>query len=200
MSIQNLRSGTTAATLIAHPLRPQILANAREPISASDLARHLGQPRQRVNYHVRLLAGTGLLVSAGQQRKRNMVEQLYVASARAYVLSPELLGRAGALHEPAHETSSAAQLLGLCARAQSEVADVMESASAAGVRLRALSMQRDVAFATAEQRADFMRELADVIADTVAKHSVPFIHDREKNSELRRFRLLVGCYPAPYGT
>ena len=193
MTIQSIRSGTTAATLLAHPLRPRILAQAREPISASELARRIGQPRQRINYHVRQLAGAGLLQPAGQQRKGNMVEQQYVASARAYVLSPELLDAAGPHVDDVTDTTSAAHLVALCARAQSEVAQVMESAQTAGLRVRTMSMQSDIRFESAEQRADFTRELLSAVSDVIARHSSP----PGNETRGRPFRLLVGCYPLP---
>ena len=44
------------AAEILHPLRLEILRLAREPVSASELSPRLGLSRQRVNYHVRLLA------------------------------------------------------------------------------------------------------------------------------------------------
>src|SRR5215468_7905780 len=87
--------GTRAAALL-DPFRSKLLTLCRAPASASQIAHELGLPRQRVNYHVRELARAGLLRRAGRRRKRNMFEQRYVASARGYVLSPALLGEAGA--------------------------------------------------------------------------------------------------------
>jgi DNA-binding transcriptional ArsR family regulator len=75
------------AAEILHPLRLEILRLAGEPISASELAPRLKLSRQRVNYHVRRLARGGFLRRAGQRRRRNMIEQRYVASARAFLLS-----------------------------------------------------------------------------------------------------------------
>jgi DNA-binding transcriptional ArsR family regulator len=197
MNMQTLHSGTTAATLLAHPMRTTILAQAREPVSASELARRIGQPRQRVNYHVRQLAQAGLLQLAGQQRKRNMVEQQYVASARAYVLSPDLLNEAGLKLEDVQDASSAGHLVALCARAQTEVAQVMESAQSAGLRVRTMSMQSDLRFTSAEQRADFTRELLEAVTEVIARHSAPFVDERGAPARGRPFRLLVGCYPVP---
>ena len=188
MTIESLRSPRKAAAILSHPLRPRILAQARDPISASDLARRLGQPRQRVNYHVRQLANAGLLQPVGQQRKRNMVEQQYVASARAYVLTPEVLGEASPQVEEEQDTASAAHLVALCARAQSEVVQMMESASEAGVRVRTMSLQTDIRFGNAEQRAQFSRELLEAVSDVVARHSSPAASGRP-------FRLILGCYP-----
>src|SRR5687767_9664630 len=110
-----------AATLLAHPLRARILARARSPISASDLARSLGQPRQRLNYHVRQLALAGFLTPVAQQKKRNMLEQQYVASALAYVLAPDVLGEVAADPAQVPDTASAAHLVAMCSVAQTEV-------------------------------------------------------------------------------
>ena len=187
MSTRTISSPRLAATLLAHPLRPQILARARTPISASDLARLLGQPRQRINYHVRQLASAGFLKEASQQKKRNMLEQQYVASAHTYVLSPAVLGEvAPDIHEGG-DAASASHLVALCARAQTEVAAVMEAASEAGVRARTLSMHADLHFDSVAQRAEFSRALAAAVDDVVKKHS--------SQRGGRPFRLIVGCYP-----
>jgi hypothetical protein len=187
MSTRAISSPRAAAALLAHPLRPQILARARSPISASDLARLLGQPRQRVNYHVRQLAAAGFLQSVAQQKKRNMLEQQYVASAHAYVLSPAVLGEVAPAVEENGDAASASHLVALCSRAQTEVAVVMQAASDAGVRARTLSMQADLRFDSAEQRAEFSRALAAAVDDVVKKHS--------SQGGGRPFRLIVGCYP-----
>ena len=60
MSIGVLNSTAQAATLL-DPLRLEILACMREPDSAAGVARALGLPRQRVNYHVVELEKAGLL-------------------------------------------------------------------------------------------------------------------------------------------
>ena len=80
----------SAAVLVKHPLRVDILRAAHEPTSASRIASELGLPRQKVNYHVRELARAGLLRRAGRRKRGNMYEQRYVATARQYVLSPEV--------------------------------------------------------------------------------------------------------------
>src|SRR5215468_7344949 len=85
-------SDVEEAAVLLHPLRLEILSLCREPASASELGRRLGLPRQRVNYHVRALERAGFLRPAGRRRRRNMIEQRYVASARAFVLSPRILG------------------------------------------------------------------------------------------------------------
>jgi DNA-binding transcriptional ArsR family regulator len=103
------------ATALLDPLRLRILDALREPDSASGLARRFGLPRQKMNYHIRELARAHFLERAGQRRRRNMIERRYRATAQAYVLSPELLGRMGLPREHTEDAFSAAYLLGLMA-------------------------------------------------------------------------------------
>ena len=173
--------------ILAHPLRPRILALARVPVSAAELARQLEQPRQRVNYHVRQLASAGLLVATDKVARRNMVEQQYLASAEAYVLAPEILGDAGPQARVAGDGGSAAELLMSCSKAAVEVARVMEAADAAGVRVRTMKVEQELFFESAEQRAAFLNELSAAISEVISRHHA---------ARGRPFRLLLGCYPA----
>src|SRR5262245_42763786 len=84
------------AQVLMDPLRLRIVKLLRDPASASEIAARLGMPRQKVNYHVRALALARFLRKAGERRKRNLIERRFVATARAYVLSPEVLGPARA--------------------------------------------------------------------------------------------------------
>lgn len=195
--IEAVRQPRRAATLLGHPLRTAILARARAPVSASELARGLGETRQKVNYHVRQLAAAGLLRPAGQQRRRNMVEQQYVASARSYVLASEVLGELAPDAGVLADTASAAHLVALCARAESEVVRVMASASASGLRVRTLSLAADVRFESVAQRAAFTRALLAAVSEVVAAHSGPYRTGAGEPGAGRPFRLLLGCYPEP---
>ena len=188
-TVETLSSPRRAACILLHPLRPRILAQAREPVSAAELARRLGQPRQRVNYHVRQLAREGLLEAVGQQRRRNMVEQQYQASARAYVMAAGVLGEAAPSAAGAQDEAAAEQLLALCGRAQHDLAQLIDAANDAGVRVRTVSMHGDVGFQSAAQRAAFMRELTGAINGVVARY-----HDVGSSGS---FRFLLGCYPIP---
>lgn len=186
--VETIRSPRRAATLLAHPLRARILYHARHPISGSDLARTLGQPRQRIGYHVRQLARDGFLVPVAQQKKRNMVEQQYVATSRAFVLIPEILGEVAPDPDATPDSASAAQLVALCARAQTEVASVIEAARDAGLRVRTFSLPSDIRFESVEQRIAFTEELIEALTELMERYS---------SERGRRFRFITGLYPAP---
>jgi DNA-binding transcriptional ArsR family regulator len=187
------------AGVLLRPLRVKILGLAREPASATELARRLRLPRQRVNYHVRELARAGFLRRAGRRRRRNMIEQRYQASARAYVLDPALLGPVGAGTGTVGDALSAAALLALASRAQSEVARGMREAAAQRRRLATLSIEASVRFEGAAQRERFARALHEAVTEVVARHTSPFRRPEGGLGPGRPYRLFLGCYPIPPG-
>ncbi|MGE5815734.1 MAG: ArsR/SmtB family transcription factor [Acidobacteriota bacterium] len=187
-----------AASALIHPLRLKILDALREPDSASGVARRLDLPRQRVNYHVRELARAGFLERAGQRRRGNMIERRYVASARSYVLSPELLGRLGVDRAgvPAvYDALSAGHLLALVSRAQVDVARAIRRPETSGKRLSTFSISTEVRFESAEQRAWFADELRRAVLDVVDRCSSPATDGAGAPAPGRLHRLIVGAYP-----
>jgi biotin operon repressor len=185
---------TPRAGVMLKPLRLKILAEARAPQSASAIAATLGLPRQKVNYHVRQLARAGFLRRAGRQRKRGLVEQKYVVTARAFLLGAGVLGPMGADPHDTGDKMSAAYLLTLAARMQREAGHAWKDAHAAGRRLPVLSIDTEIAFASPEQRARFADALASAVTKVVAEHSVPAA---QATRAARPFRLVLGCYPIP---
>jgi DNA-binding transcriptional ArsR family regulator len=189
-----------SAAAILHPLRRRILEALEQPDSAAGVARRLRLPRQRLNYHVRELARAGLLRRAGRRRKRNMIEQCYVATARTYALSPELLGRMGADPRRVEDTLSAAYLLALAAQLQGELGRASREAAAQGRRLTTLSVNSEIRFESAEQRAHFGRALERAVVDVVGRFSSPARRADGSAGAGRLYRLVLGCYPIPAGT
>ena len=185
------------AAALLHPLRLKILDALREPDSAAGLARRLRLPRQKVNYHVRELARTHFLERAGQRRRRNMIERRYRTTARGYILSPELLGRLGVPHAQAEDAFSAAYLLGLLSLGQSELGRASREAAAQGKRLATLSINSEVRFESAEQRAKFTTELQRAVLEVVSRYASPYTHADSSAGPGRPYRLILGCFPIP---
>jgi DNA-binding transcriptional ArsR family regulator len=192
-----VREAAQAAILLHHPLRLKILTALLEPDSATGVARRMKLPRQTVNYHVRELARARLLAKAGRRRRRHLYEQCYVATARGYVLSPELLGQLAADPAQVADTFSVKYLLGLACKVQSELARSVELAGVAGKRPATLSMNTELRFTSPEQRAKFTEELNRALAEVAGRHSSPFTNADGSAGEGRPFRLVVGCYPMP---
>src|SRR3989454_5459363 len=158
---------------LLHPVRRRILEMLSEPESSAGISHRLKLPRQKVNYHVKEMARTRLLLPAGRKRKRRFYEQCYVASAKAYVLSPELLGKLAADAGTMPDRLSAGHLQGLAAQMQKEVNRAMDL-TPGGKKVATLSLNREVRFTSAEQRAGFTRALEKAIVDVVGKHTSPF--------------------------
>ena len=195
--IECVSDGRQAQALL-DPLRARILTLSREPASATQLGVLLELPRQRVNYHVRQLEQAGLLKRAGRRRKRNMFEQRYVASARGYVISPELLGEAGADWRAVSDAGSAGYLLALSAQMQADVARAARGARGAsrqGKRLATLSIKSQFRFERPEQRERFARELKDAVVAVIARFTVPNRTASGKPASGQAYRLVLGCYP-----
>jgi len=150
-----------------------------------------------VNYHVREMARARLLIRAGRRRRRHLFEQCYVATARGYVLSPELLGNLAADPAQIRDTLSAKYLLALASKLQSELARSLELATAAGKRLATFSINSELRFTSPEQRAAFTEDLQRSIVEVAARHSSPFTNLDGSAAEGRPFRLMAGCYPIP---
>ena len=184
-------TGPEQAVVALQKTRRRLLAELVEPDSAAGLARKLGVPRQRLNYHLRELEREGLVELVEERRKGNCVERVVRATARAFVISPDALGSLGATTEIANDRFSAEYLLGAAARSVRDVATLQSSARRAGKRLSTLTLETDVRFATADDRAAFADELANAMAVLVAKY-----HD-DKAPRGRHFHLLTVVHPAP---
>jgi DNA-binding transcriptional ArsR family regulator len=185
-----VRSPESAAALL-DPTRQQLLAHLKEPDSATGLARRLKLPRQRINYHLKVLEGAGLLELVEERRKGNCLERVVRATARSFMISPEALGELGPTLELAADRLSSAYLMAAAGRTIQDVALLEDKAKQEGKRVATLTLEADVRFASAETRAKFAEELADAVARIAARY-----HD-DRAPAGRRFRLLAAVHPVP---
>ena len=186
-----IRDAPKAGALLK-PLRREILAHARTPMSAAGIAAAMKRPRQVINYHVRELARAGFLRRAGRVRKRGLYEQRYVVSAQAFVLAPEVLGAmdATAGQAASADKASASYMLMLATRLQKELSESWRKAEADGTPLPLLSLDSEFAFASPGDRARFAQALTGAITHVVAEHTVAAGRGGDGN-----YRLVLGCYP-----
>ena len=180
-----------AAVAALEPIRARLLAELARPGSASTLAGRVGLTRQRVNYHLRTLEAHGLVKLVREQRRRGLIERVMQASAAAYVVSPGALGQAAVAPERTLDRLSASYVVALAARVVREVGDLVRGAGRAGKRLATLSLDTQVSFRSAADRAKFTRELTDAVSGLVARY-----HDADAPGG-RAFRLIVMAHPLP---
>ncbi|MGD2068288.1 MAG: helix-turn-helix domain-containing protein [Gemmatimonadota bacterium] len=185
------------AELLLHPLRQRILSEAREASTAAEIARRIGLPPQKVNYHVRTLADAGFLRPAGEGRKRNLIEKRYRASARSYVLLPRVLGEMGASQLDDADRFGATYLMHLSAVLQEELAAWLDSDQGGRRRMPTLSLESELRFDSAGQRAAFADALKRAVTDVIGRHSAPARDEEGRPRPGRPYRLVVGCYPLP---
>lgn len=178
-----------AAAVALEPARGRLLAALTEPASAAVLAQRFGEPRQKVNYHLRALAEHGLVREVESRRWGGITERRYVATARSYLVCPTALGPLATDPDRSADRLSASYLLALAARVVREVGGLLRKATSTGQRLATLSIDTEIAFRSAEERAAFSRDLATGIAALAARYHAP---DAPGS---RRHRLVVAAHP-----
>jgi DNA-binding transcriptional ArsR family regulator len=178
-----------AAIVALEPIRSRLLAELAEPASAATLATRVGIARQKVNYHVRALEAHQLVRQAGERQWGGLTERLLVASASSYIVSPKAMGPVAVDPNRGADRLSASYLIALAARIVDEVSDLLRRALAADKRLATLSLDTEIRFRSAADRAAFSNELIHAVTDLVARY-----HD-ESAPGGRAHRLLVIAHP-----
>lgn len=152
------------------PLRRRLLDLLAEPASASDLARRLDLPRQKINYHLRELHRMGLVEPAGERQRRGFVERRMRAVAG--------------------DRFSSAHLYVAASRLADDVATLRERAADAGRPILTFTLEVDIDFASPRDLRAFAAEATEALARLAAAHHRP---DEPK---ARRHRVLLGAHPA----
>ena len=183
-----------AAAVALEPVRSRLLAELKKPASAAALASRLGIARQKVNYHLRQLEAHRLVRVATTKRWGGLTERMLVASAGSYVVSPGAMGPAATDPSRSADRLSASYLIAVAARAVREVGGLLRGATAAGKPLATLSIDTEIRFRSAAERARFTGELTDAVKALAARY-----HD-ESAPDGRPHRLVVLAHPTPQTT
>jgi DNA-binding transcriptional ArsR family regulator len=176
------------------PLRRRLLDRLREPASAVVVAGEFGLPRQRVNYHLRVLEAAGFLELVEERPRRGCVERVLRTSARAFIVDPQVIApppppdrarRAAARQD----RFAAGTLVQAASEVVRDVSRMHARASAQGKRLLTCAIDANVRLASP---ADFTR-LSATLAALVAR-AVADIGVAEGG---RSYRVIVGAHPTP---
>lgn len=181
-----------AATVALEPVRSRLLSELAQPASAAALAGRMGIARQKINYHLRTLETHGLVREAEKRKWGGLTERLYVASAASYVVSPGAMGPVSTDPARTVDRLSAGYLIALAARVIREVSVLVRRARESDKRLATLSIDTEIRFKSAADRAEFTRDLANAVASLAARY-----HD-EAAPDGRSHRLVVMAHPLPY--
>ena len=176
-----------AAAVALDPVRSRLLTALAEPGSAAALAARVGIPRQKVNYHLRALEAQGLVELAEERKRGGITERVMRATAARYVVSPAALGETAVDPDQA-DRLSAHHLIALAGRIVREVGGLSRRAQAAGKRLPTLSIDTEIRFRSADDRAAFADDLTAAVLDLAARYH----HD-----DGRPHRLVIAAHPTP---
>jgi DNA-binding transcriptional ArsR family regulator len=176
-----------AAAVALEPVRSRLLAELAQPASAAALAARLGIARQKVNYHLRELEKHGLVQVAEERKWGGLTERLLVATAEAFVISPDTMGPVASYPSRSRNTLSASYLVALAARAIREVGELLRRGRAAAT----FSLDTEIRFRSPEDRAAFAGDLARAVAGLAARY-----HD-EAAPGGHPHRLVIMGHPLP---
>ena len=190
LDVEVIEDPATAAVAL-DPVRARLLAELAEPASAAALAARVGIARQKVNYHLKALEARGLVELAEVRAWGGITERVLRATAASYVVSPAALGDSGADPDRSADRLSAGHLVALAGRLVREVGALSRRAQGAGKRLPTFTLDTEIGFASADDRAAFAEELTTAVLDLVARYH----HD-----DGRPHRLVIASHPRPEET
>jgi len=187
---------TAALTLLDTPervacvlpdLRRRILDRLQEPASAAELAREFDSPRQKLNYHLRVLESKQLLELVELRARRGFTERVLRTVGNGLVVDPDVL--AGAPPTPSGEPDrhAADHLVQAASAVVRDVSRMSARSRQQGKRLLTFAIEADVRFAAPADVHDFTDALAQAVAQVVAAYDTP---------GGRAYRLLAAGHPA----
>ena len=171
-------------TLLRGPRLRLLEALRDRPDSASGLSERLGAPRQTINYHLRQLEQVGLVELVEERGHGRCVERVVAPAAAAFTVSPDALGPLAPRSRDVDDRASAEYL---AARAGELVRDVGRLLSGTEP-VSTLTLETQIRFASAEERATFARALQDAVERLVATY-----HDDRADEPA--FALVVAVHP-----
>jgi DNA-binding transcriptional ArsR family regulator len=179
------------AAVALDSIRSRLLAELAQPASAAALSARLGIARQKLNYHLRALESNGLVRMAEERRWGGLTERKLVATASSYVVSPAALGPIAVDPARTRDRLSASYLIALGARMVREVSKLIHRSEAAGKYLATISIDTEIRFRSASERAAFSRELTESITTLASRY-----HDATAPGG-RPHRVIVVAHPMP---
>lgn len=167
------------------PLRRRLLDRLRTPASATRLAAELELPRQRLNYHLRVLERAGLIELVEERQRRGCTERILRATADAFVVDPTVMNES---FTAMGDRYAAEHLVGVAAGTVREVTRMQAAAERSGTRLLTFTIEADIRFA----HPGDVHRFSDALADAIARTAAEFDHPGG-----RPYRLVAGGHPRP---
>jgi DNA-binding transcriptional ArsR family regulator len=182
-------SAPERVSALLSPIRRRLLKSLAEPNSASGLARRLGLPRQKINYHLRELERAGFVELHEEIQRRGCVERMVRVTARTYTISHDFLEGLAVNPDSIRDRFSSAYLIAAAGRVVRDVAVLRERAASVEQHLATLAIETEVSFGSPSGFNAFAEELASAIARLAVKYN------QEHSRASRKFRVVIGAHP-----
>jgi len=182
-------SAPERVSAVLSPIRRRLLKNLAEPDSASGLARRLGLPRQKINYHLRQLERAGFVELHEEIQRRGCVERMVRVTARTYTISHDFLEGLAVNPDSIRDRFSSAYLIAAAGRMVRDVAVLRDRAASVEQHLATLAIETEVSFASPSGFSAFADELAAAIARLAVRYN------QGHSGASRKFRVVIGAHP-----
>jgi DNA-binding transcriptional ArsR family regulator len=156
------------AAALLHPTRVEILMKLREARSSAEVARLIGDTPQKVNYHMKALEKVGLIKKVGTRNVRNLIEVLYQAMAKTFIL-PESIGWNERLIQKAKDQGSLAHMIETSERIKRDAIELMEQ-SDQEEQVPSATLQLEVQLLDHEHRQAFINDYVQMMQQLVNKY------------------------------
>lgn len=174
------------AMVLLNPLRAELLGKLAEPASAAEVARSMKETAQRINYHLKALEKVGLVRRVGTRQVRNLVEVLYQAIAKTFILA-ESLGWKDEMVQRLKDQGSLSHLVTTSERMKRDALLLLERSDGDG-EIPSATLQTSVALASQEQRQAFVQEYVQLVQALVKKYNA-------SGEGEQLFQVMLAVYP-----
>lgn len=176
------------AMALLNPLRAEILSRLTEPASAAELARAINDIPQRVNYHLKALEKVGLVRRVGTRQVRNLVEVLYQAIARTYILSETLNWPKEAV-DRIKDQGSLSHLVTAAERIKRDALVLLEK-SDQQEEIPSATVDTQIRLGSKEQRSAFVQEYVELVRQLAEKYQTDDAGEEP-------YQVVLAVYPKP---
>ncbi|WP_232700140.1 winged helix-turn-helix domain-containing protein [Brevibacillus daliensis] len=189
------------AVVLLHPLRATMLNHLLTPASATEVAKAMNETPQKMNYHLKTLEKSGLVKRVGTRQVRNLVEVMYQAIAKSFMLA-ETLGMRDETVQKLKDQGSLAFVVATADQMKREAMQLLEQADSEHVPSATLS--GEVTLATEEERARFVEEYVQLLQGLMKKYDVQtpdknkqdFNHSKPAENQ-QAYQVRIAIYPKP---
>lgn len=185
------------ALALLNPVRGEIVVRLVEPASAAEVARMLGDTPQRINYHLKTLEKVGLVRRCGTRQVRNLVEVLFQAIAKSFVLAESLSMKSETAHK-LKDQGALAHLIRTAERLKQDALALMERSDAAE-QVPSASLELNVPLGDEAQRAAFVEDYVAAVQELVKKYAGKAGGGGSTGDEREKqpYQVVLAVYPKP---